>query len=217
MAECRSSFATIRSSLPETAPVPVSAAFNTGTNTWSVTFDKLLVDGQSNLANYFIRIDTMARTVVGFVIISGNVISGAAVPAAPFGGPDVITYSALVADLVGVNSLLVEPFSIMPVVDGPLAISAEYSVSGSTIDVTFDADIAIGAATKQDFFAGVVPFVLTVQSLTVVGGNVLRLGIVVDGPFSGADEVFYTQAGGGVQDLTGNDCPTFSMAIATVA
>lgn len=195
----------------------MASAFDTVTGAWLVVFDKDLQGVSSSPSNYGLVAALFNWTPQAPILIDGNVLSGGSVKVSPAGPAASISYDASVPDLVGVNGLPVEPFIVLPSIGFPIPVSAQYSIGASQIDIVMSEDVFINLATKSDFAAVVVPNVLTIQSVAIVTGNIIRLGINVDGPGTGADRVEYNGTPDGIEDATGNDVPLFVIGLDVVA
>ncbi|MCK5565386.1 MAG: hypothetical protein KAJ07_09085 [Planctomycetes bacterium] len=149
-------------------------------------------------------------------VIDGNVISGPLNFLGDLGVNNRVVYDGYPSGLFGADGTPVGNFDEPFAANIPVPLSAIYSVGNAWIDVLFDRDVFINTATKTDFNAFVIPNQLNVQSIVVVGGDTVRLGISIDGPSAGPDRVTYNGKVDGIEDGGGNDVPLFEIGIDTV-
>ena len=209
----RSSFGARESLLLSGAPLPVAASFDLGTNGFVVVFDKELVSGVQPPNGWFAVIAGLSRTAVGDVLVDGNVVSGTMNVIGTNPLSDRISYGQLPGNLVGVNGLEVESFDIVPFVDVPVPLKAEYDVVNDEVIMTFNKPVFVNTAIKSDFQAVFVPNTLTVQFVGIGDPNEVVLDINVDGPGSVPSRVNYNGKVDGIEDASGNDVPLFVIGL----
>lgn len=94
-------------------PVPILATFRVDLNLVLVTFDKPLVPTSKNPLNYFVRVSEFERDPTFATVPAGapTFLSVVTTVGPADSGPDVVTYSAAVPDLIGQNGASVVPFT----------------------------------------------------------------------------------------------------------
>lgn len=213
MVALASSFGTQSQLLPEFPPVYVAGVVDTVAMTAVVVFDTDLDETVFDVTKMFFNPLGASLRFVNGVLPVGNVISGA-VEAVGGGAPTgKVNYVGFPTGLFGANTLPVENFFEPISTNVPVPMSAEYSVGAAQIDIVMSENIFINTATKTNFSAVVLPNTLNIQSVAIVTGNVIRLGISVDGPGSGADRVEYDGQVDGIEDAVGNDVPVFVIGL----
>lgn len=96
--------------LADDPPVPVDALFNPFTGRYVVTFDKPVQDAAVlTPGNWVARWTNTGRSCTAAEALGGQAFVGTAMED-PDVGPNMVRYSAVVPDLVGVNGLRVQPF-----------------------------------------------------------------------------------------------------------
>lgn len=96
-------------------PLPISATID-ARGDLVVTFDKPLVPGLTAGPNWFVRRTNLTRAFLGPGVVAGFTMSAGTFIDVADPGPDVVTYFAVVQDLVGTNGLPVAPFANFPLV-----------------------------------------------------------------------------------------------------
>lgn len=213
MADSVSSFGMTHLLEPDAPPVPVASAFFEPSGDWLVVFDKPLVSGDKTTAGWTIIINAQVRGLQAPVVVDGNVVSGTTFTVGPAPVSNRIVYNSAAGTLVGLNGKLVESFLVVPSVNIPVPESALYTISENSVTVIFSEDIFINTATKNDFVVVASPNILTVQSISVSGGNRLNMAINVDGPGGEPDRVEYNGRVDGIEDSSGNDVPLFIIGL----
>jgi len=198
------------------APLPVSSFFNGPQTQVVVNFDSPLAFSGSTPGHWFVRLNNLVRGFSGPVVALGFTITLELAGGGPNVGEDVVTYDGLDPSMRGVNDVRIEAFEIKPELQPVTLLSAEYSVGGGFIDITFSEPVTIVDAVKQDFEAVVEPNALNVQSLVMTSPLVLRLVITIDGPGSGPNFVSYAGHVNGLEVAGGDDIVAFVMELTSI-
>ncbi|MCK5565506.1 MAG: hypothetical protein KAJ07_09695 [Planctomycetes bacterium] len=199
------------------APLYVAGVIDTVGLSATLVFDQDLVESVFDPTKLFLLFGGSSYKFVAGTKPDGNVIQGD-VLFVSFGPPlTEVVYSGFPTELVGVTGVPVDNFTEPLQGDVPVPVSAEYSVGNSWIDIQMSEAVFINTATKSNFFAIVEPNILNIQSVSIVGGDIVRLGISIDGPGVGPDRVGYDGQVDGIENAGGDDVPLFEIAIDTVA
>lgn len=98
---------------PEPAPVPIAATIN-GFGFLQIVFDRPLQPGVVQGANWFARRANVARLFFPDPSAAGAAVSGSAPVSGADIGPDIVSYSAAVPDVIGANGVPVAAFTDFP-------------------------------------------------------------------------------------------------------
>lgn len=213
MVALASSFGTQQPSQPSVPPVPVAASFDVATAAWQIIFDKDVEPSSITQNGFQMVVGGSAFTAVDPIDVDGNVISGIASVGQPAPVSDRFNYVMGIGTWRGLNGLKIDNFTIVPSVGLPIPMSAVYDISQGVVDITMSEDVFINTAIKQDFMAVAFPNILTVQSIGIVEGNIIRLNVIVDGPGDLPSRVGYSGKVDGIEDGSGNDVPMFTIGL----